>query len=66
VLPPAHLVGEVHQPLHVGSVYMDHANHPVDPGLAGQPLDKTTGTVGGDAIEDGHSNLHADWDEIRR
>jgi hypothetical protein len=62
----AHLVGDLHQPLHVGSVYLDRANHPVDPGTAGHALDKSTDTVGGNAIEDGHSNLHADWDEIRR
>ncbi|MEY4751339.1 MAG: hypothetical protein RIQ60_3553 [Pseudomonadota bacterium] len=62
----AHLAGDIHQPLHVGSVYLDHANHPVDPGPAGRPVDRTMDTVGGNAIEDGSSNLHAEWDAIHR
>jgi hypothetical protein len=62
----AHLAGDIHQPLHVGSVYLDHANHPVDPGPAGQPVDHAMDTVGGNAIKDGSSNLHAEWDAVRR
>ena len=62
----AHLVGDVHQPLHVGSVYLDAQNHLVDPGAAGHPVDKKTDTHGGNAIEDKSNNLHAEWDEVDR
>jgi hypothetical protein len=60
----AHLLGDIHQPLHVGSVYLDSQNQPVDPGPAGTPIDKATDTVGGNDIEDGSSNLHAEWDDV--
>jgi hypothetical protein len=60
----AHLVGDLHQPLHVGSVYLDSQNQPMDPGSAGTPIAKATDTVGGNDIEDGSSNLHAGWDNV--
>jgi hypothetical protein len=60
----AHLVGDIHQPLHVGSVYLDGQNQPTDPGKAGAPIDKATDTVGGNDIEDGGTNLHAEWDNV--
>jgi hypothetical protein len=60
----AHLLGDLHQPLHVGSVYLDAQNKPMDPGNAGTPIDKATDTVGGNDIEDGGSNLHAEWDDV--
>jgi hypothetical protein len=60
----AHLVGDLHQPLHVGSVYLDSQNQPMDPGKAGTPIAKATDTAGGNDIEDGSTNLHAEWDNL--
>ena len=60
----AHLMGDIHQPLHVGSVYLDANNQPMDPGQTGTAIAKTTDTVGGNAIEDGSTNLHAEWDDV--
>ncbi len=62
----AHLVGDVHQPLHVGSVYLDDEGRLVDPGPSGGPIDRHIDTRGGNAIEDGNTNLHAQWDVIPR
>jgi hypothetical protein len=44
----AHLVGDVHQPLHVGSVYLDALGRRVDPDKTG--LDPSTFTVGGNSL----------------
>jgi hypothetical protein len=60
----AHLVGDIHQPLHVGSVYLDSRNQPFDPGPSGTPIAKSSDTAGGNDIEDGGSNLHAEWDDV--
>jgi hypothetical protein len=60
----AHLMGDIHQPLHVGSVYLDSQSQPFDPGPAGTPIDKATDTVGGNDIEDRSTNLHAEWDDV--
>ncbi len=60
----AHLVGDVHQPLHVGALYLDAAGQPLDPDAAGPPLDPKTATRGGNLIADGTSNLHAEWDAV--
>jgi hypothetical protein len=64
----AHFVGDIHQPLHVGAIYLDSNGKRVDPDEAG--LDPKTETAGGNAIIDINSNLpqkpnlHAEWDEI--
>ena len=60
----AHLVGDVHQPLHVGALYLDAHGQPMDPDASAAPLDPKTGTRGGNSIADGTSNLHADWDAV--
>jgi hypothetical protein len=60
----AHLVGDLHQPLHVGAVYLDGQNQPTDPGPATAPIDRATDTHGGNDIEDRSSNLHAQWDDV--
>jgi hypothetical protein len=60
----AHFVGDIHQPLHVGAVYLDAANGKlVDPPDGTKP-DPKTETHGGNAIQDGANNLHSEWDEI--
>ena len=65
----AHYVGDIHQPLHVGAVYLDARGHRVDPD-AGR-FDAATATAGGNAIavldvpvDRVFQNLHATWDEV--
>jgi S1/P1 Nuclease len=58
-----HFVGDLHQPLHVGSVYLDPAGKRVDPDTA-PTVDASTSTVGGNAIHDQNVNLHGEWDDI--
>jgi hypothetical protein len=58
----AHFVGDLHQPLHVGAIYLDSKGMRVDPDATG--LDPNTETQGGNAIKDGDRNLHSEWDEI--
>ena len=66
----AHLVGDIHQPLHVGAVYLDAQGHVVDPGHD-EALAKQTSTRGGNSIADAASHaqqppkLHGEWDKIR-
>jgi len=59
-----HYVGDIHQPLHVGAVYLDANGKPVDPDVG--HLDLATETRGGNDINvvGGHANLHATWDAI--
>jgi hypothetical protein len=38
----AHLLGDLHQPLHVGAVYIDGHNHPTNPDGPGHHLDPKT------------------------
>jgi hypothetical protein len=59
----AHYVGDLHQPLHVGAVYLSPNGALVDPDAA-HPFDPKTATAGGNAILDGTKKLHADWDGI--
>jgi S1/P1 Nuclease len=56
-----HYAGDIHQPLHVGAIYLDAEGHPVAPDTAGYDL--ATETRGGNEIlvSAGH-NLHAAWD----
>jgi hypothetical protein len=60
----AHLVGDLHQPLHVGAVYFDVNDHPVDPDHPGRRFDQYSATRGGNSISDGSTNLHAEWDAV--
>jgi S1/P1 Nuclease len=59
----AHFIGDLHQPLHVGSVYLDADGNLVDPDVAHQ-VDPPTETIGGNAIQDQNVNLHHEWDDI--
>jgi hypothetical protein len=58
-----HFIGDLHQPLHVGSVYLDKDGNLVDPDLAHR-IDPATETVGGNSIQDENESLHAEWDDI--
>lgn len=60
----AHLIGDLHQPLHVGAIYLDEHDQPVDPDQPPRAHDPAIDTRGGNAIEVGSSNLHADWDNV--
>jgi hypothetical protein len=60
----AHFVGDIHQPLHVGAVYIDGDDHLTNPDAPGMKLDPSTETRGGNSIDDGATNLHAEWDAI--
>jgi hypothetical protein len=55
----AHFVGDLHQPLHVGAVYLD-------PATAEETDDSGAETIGGNALllTPGGANLHHDWDTI--
>ncbi|KQY86822.1 MULTISPECIES: S1/P1 nuclease [Roseateles] len=63
-----HLAGDIHQPLHVGSIYLDDRGRRVDPDKQGP--DRASFTVGGNSIElspaapAGPKNLHAFWDDV--
>jgi len=59
-----HLVGDIHQPLHVGAIYLDAQGQVLDPDaldLHGQALFAASNR-GGNAIALPGGNLHAYWD----
>jgi hypothetical protein len=59
-----HYIGDLHQPLHVGSVYLDPQGNLVDPDVA-HKIDPDTETTGGNAIlDENRLNLHRLWDDI--
>lgn len=58
----AHYLGDLHQPLHVQSVYLDARGQVVDPDQGA--YDPATQTVGGNAIVDATHNLHSEWDGV--
>lgn len=59
----AHFLGDLHQPLHVGSVYLTAQGQLVNPDQ-GQGADPATETAGGNFISDQNHNFHAEWDDI--
>jgi hypothetical protein len=61
----AHYVGDIHQPLHVGAVYLSSSGRRVNPDSG--TFDAATETRGGnELLIDGnvHRNLHAAWDAV--
>src|SRR5438105_12463181 len=65
-----HYVGDIHQPLHVGAVYVDAQGNVVDPDQGSfDPITETTG--GNDLLLDRSGtvkkprNLHHEWDTVR-
>jgi hypothetical protein len=59
----AHYVGDIHQPLHVGAIYLDASGHEVDPDAG--TFDPTTKTQGGNKIFDNGKDFHTgEWDTI--
>jgi S1/P1 Nuclease len=59
-----HFVGDIHQPLHVGAVYLDDQGRAVDPDRAG--YEALTQTRGGNRLLHGRRKLHAEWDAVPR
>ena len=57
-----HFVGDLHQPLHVGSVYLTDAGQPLDP--ATEQEAKAHNNSGGNAVPFEGRNLHKSWDGI--
>jgi hypothetical protein len=61
-----HLVGDVHQPLHVASVYLDEQGRRVDPDKTGRAI--ASFTVGGNSLyvasSQGPQKLHTLWDAV--
>jgi hypothetical protein len=58
----AHFVGDLHQPLHVGSVYLGPKGNRIDPDVPGA-YGKDAETRGGNLLAVGDENLHGLWDE---
>jgi len=59
----AHFVGDLHQPLHVGALYLTRDGTEIDPDAPGADA-VSTQTAGANLIHDGPTNLHAEWDDI--
>ncbi|MFZ6735582.1 S1/P1 nuclease [Undibacterium sp. Ji42W] len=57
-----HYVGDLHQPLHVGSVFLNADGKIVNPD-EGQ-YDRGSNTVGGNALQCPCGNLHSLWDDL--
>lgn len=68
----AHYVGDMHQPLHMGSIYIDTQNNILDPDMV---YDGASENAGGNTLRDPTSafhpgrgqppfNLHSQWDAI--
>lgn len=64
----AHFVGDLHQPLHIGTAYLDRDGRSFDPDGDAPVAEPQANTRGGNLIHDPISNLslHADWDRIAR
>jgi hypothetical protein len=58
----AHYVGDIHQPLHVGAIYLTAAGQETDPDHG--VYDPATKNQGGNQLLDGSRKLHGEWDAI--
>ena len=58
----SHYVGDLHQPLHVGSVFLDQSGAIIAPD--DNIHDANNNTVGGNALQCPCGNLHALWDDL--
>lgn len=59
----AHLVGDLHQPLHVGSLYLDGNDRPIDPDALTDPT-QAQPNAGGNWLDDNGTPLHTEWDAV--
>lgn len=58
----SHFVGDIHQPLHVVSVYLDASGNVVDPDQG--TFNPQTETTGGNDLLVGSKKLHGVWDTV--
>ena len=58
----SHLVGDIHQPLHVAAVYLNAQGQEIDPDQG--TFDPSTETHGANDILLGSTRLHALWDNV--
>lgn len=58
----AHYAGDLHQPLHVGAIYLSAKGTRVDPDQG--TYNPKTNTRGGNSISVAGGNLHAKWDDV--
>jgi hypothetical protein len=66
-----HFLGDIHQPLHVGSIYLDQDGHQVDPDSSPferERAETVTSTFGGNSLTwfvgKDSKNLHSTWDDV--
>ena len=57
-----HYIGDLHQPLHVGALYLSNSGQPLDP--ATQAEANAHDNTGGNKLMTEGSNLHQLWDDI--
>lgn len=57
-----HFVGDIHQPLHVGSVFLNAEGKQVNPDES--TYEHSSNTVGGNALQCPCGNLHSLWDDL--
>lgn len=58
----AHYIGDLHQPLHVGSIYLDDAGRPLNPATAQEA--HAHDNAGGNQLMLKGWKLHAVWDDV--
>ncbi len=58
----SHYIGDLHQPLHVGSLYLDDAGKPVNPATEQQA--RATDNRGGNQLMLKGWKLHRTWDDV--
>lgn len=58
----SHYLGDLHQPLHVGSIYLDADGSVINPDQG--KYDKLSNTIGGNALVCPCGNLHSLWDDL--
>lgn len=58
----AHHVGDIHQPMHAGSIYLDANGKKVNPDVG--VYDEKTFTRGGNWIKVGSADMHGKWDSV--
>jgi hypothetical protein len=62
ILLLAHFVGDIHQPLHVGAIYLTEAGKPINPRSAAEA--EKDNTRGGNYLFFNGAKLHGEWDAI--
>lgn len=58
----AHYIGDIHQPLHVASLYLSATGEVVDPDALGYRAENDT--EGGNSVFDKTQRFHGEWDDV--